>query len=45
MIKRDDVCNSKKCLVTEIRIGDWRREFLFSNLYRSPTQTHDEFVL
>ena len=41
IIKRDDLCTLKECLVTEIRVD--KKKFFFSCLYRSPSQTQDEF--
>ena len=41
IIKRDDLSTLKECLVTEIRVD--KKNFFFSCLYRSPSQTQDEF--
>ena len=40
VIKRDDLCILKECLVTEIIVD---KKVSFSCLYRSPSQTQDEF--
>ena len=41
IIKRDDLCTLKECLVMEIRVD--QKKFFFSCLYRSPSQKQDEF--
>ena len=41
IIKRDDLCTLKECLVMEIRVD--QKKFFFSCLYRSPGQKQDEF--
>ena len=41
IIKRDDLCTLKECLVTEIRVH--KKKFFFSCLYKSPSQTQNEF--
>ena len=41
IIKRDDLCTLKECLVTEIRVD--KKRFFFSCVYRSPSQAQDEF--
>ena len=41
IIKRDDLCTLKECLVAEIRV-DKKRFFLYC-MYRSRSQTQDEF--
>ena len=41
IIKRNDLCTLKECLVTEIRVD--KKKFFFSCMYRSPSQTQDEF--
>ena len=43
IIKRDDLCTLKECLVTEIIVGKKRLLLFFSRLYRSPSQTKEEF--
>ena len=41
IIKRNDLCQLHECLVTEMRIG--KKKCFFTCLYRSPSQTSDEF--
>ena len=41
IIKRDDLCTLKECLITEIRVH--KKMFFFSCLYKSPSQTQNEF--
>ena len=41
IIKRNDLCQLHGCLVTELRIG--KKKCFFTCLYRSPTQTSNEF--
>ena len=41
LIKREDICTLGNCLVTEIR-SKGRKSFL-TCIYRSPSQSHDEF--
>ena len=41
IIKRDDLCTLKEWLVTEIIVG--KEKLFFSCLYRSPSQTKEEF--
>ena len=41
IIKRDDLCTLTECLFTEIRVN--KKRFFFSCMYRSPSQTQDEF--
>ena len=41
LIKRDDICTLDNCLVTEIRSQN--EECFLTCLYRSPSQSHDEF--
>ena len=41
IIKRDDLRTLKECLVTEIILG--KKKLFFSCLYRSPSQTKEEF--
>ena len=41
IIKRNDLCQLHECLVTELRIG--KKKCFFKSLYRSPSQTSDEF--
>ena len=41
IIKRDDLCTLKECLVMEIRVD--QKKFFFSCLHRSPSQKQDEF--
>ena len=43
LIKRDDICTLDNCLVTEIR-SQGKKCFL-TCVYRSPSQTHDEFKI
>ena len=40
-LRRDDLCNLPECLVTEIRMG--KKKFFFTCLYKSPSQSSDEF--
>ena len=41
IIKRDDLCTLKECLITEIRVH--KKMFFFSCLHKSPSQTQNEF--
>ena len=41
VIKIDDLCTLKECLGTEIRLD--KEKFFFSCMYRSQSQTQDEF--
>ena len=41
IIKRNDLCHLHECLLTEMRIG--KKKCFFTCLYRSPSQTSDEF--
>ena len=41
LIKRDDICTLDNCLVTEIRSQN--EKCFLTCLYRSPSQSHDEF--
>ena len=41
IIKRNDLCQLHECMVTEMRIG--KNKCFFTCLYRSPSQTSDEF--
>ena len=41
ILRRDDLCNLPECLVTEIRMG--KRKWFFTCLYRSSTQSCDDF--
>ena len=41
IIKRDDLCTFKDCLVTKIIMG--KKKLFFSCLYRSASQTKEEF--
>ena len=41
LIKRDDICTLDNCLVTEIRSQN--QKCFLTCLYRSPSQSHDEF--
>ena len=41
IIKRNDLCQLHECLVTELRIG--KKKCFFTCLYRSPSQTSNEF--
>ena len=41
ILRRDDLCNSPECLVTEIRMG--KKKCFFTCLYRSPSHSSDEF--
>ena len=41
IIERKDLCLLHECLVTELRIG--KKKCFFTCLYRSPSQTSDEF--
>ena len=41
IIKRNDLCQLHECLVTELRIG--KKKCFFTCLYRSPSQTSEEF--
>ena len=41
IIKRNDLCQLHDCLVTKLRIG--KKKCFFTCLYRSPSQTSDEF--
>ena len=41
IIKRIDLCQLHECLITEMRIG--KKKYFFTCLYRSPSQTSDEF--
>ena len=39
--RRDDLGNLPECLVTELRMG--KKKYCFTCLYRSPSQSFDEF--
>ena len=41
IIKRTDLCHLYECLVIELRAG--KEKCFFTRLYRSPSQTSDEF--
>ena len=43
VIKRKYLCQLNECLVTELRIG--KKKCFFTCLYRSPTQTSNEFEI
>ena len=40
-IRRDDLCALAECIVTEIKLG--KKSIIFTCIYRSPSQTPDEF--
>ena len=41
ILRRDDLCNLTECLLTEIRMG--KKKCFFTCLYRSPSQSYEEF--
>ena len=41
ILKRDDLCNLTECLLTEIGMG--KKKCFFTCLYRSPSQSYEDF--